>query len=158
MISLSFAHYIVYAGGIEKVKGLNQSGFQEQQGKKPTNDFNVDIVGGFGLPDLLHGGLRMHFGNSYRLGFTIGSLPVMGNLKEEGEKLIDEWKEKGSDYVDASKQKLEDLYEEKKSDIEGLKSEAPEKRVFESSLRYMFFKSFDVFIGTQSVEFPERLM
>ena len=88
MISLSFAHYIVYAGEIEKVKDSTQLGLQEQQGKKSTNDFNVDIVGGFGLPDLLHGGLRMHFGNSYRLGFTIGSLPVTENLKGEDEKLI----------------------------------------------------------------------
>lgn len=75
MIGLSFAHYIVYAGGIEKVKNS-------------TTDFDVDIVGGIGIPDLLHGGLRIHFGNSYRLGFTVGSLPVMENLKEEDEKLI----------------------------------------------------------------------
>ncbi|MCD4684022.1 MAG: hypothetical protein K8R86_12125 [Bacteroidales bacterium] len=55
---------------------------QAGQNPQSNKNFRMDIMGGFGLPDFLHGGLRAHLGTNYRLGFTVGSLPM--NNEEEG--------------------------------------------------------------------------
>ncbi|MCD4696332.1 MAG: hypothetical protein K8S16_08850 [Bacteroidales bacterium] len=58
------------------------SDYKSGQPSQSIDNFRIDLIGGFGFPDLLHGGLRAHLGPNYRIGFTVGSLPM--NNEEEG--------------------------------------------------------------------------
>ena len=74
LLYILFFSYSIY--GNELITDLKDN--QQSQSNK---NFRMDIMGGFGFPDLLHGGLRAHLGTNYRLGFTVGSLPM--NNEEE---------------------------------------------------------------------------